>query len=123
MPTLERPAVSRSTRVILVAILILAVVLAVVLSLSRPAHAQGSPDTGRELARMWCANCHLADPAAQPRAGDAVPSFPSIARRPGVTRATLDTFLQKPHGGMPDFSLGQQQIDDVVAYLLSMRPR
>jgi hypothetical protein len=35
----------------------------------------------------------------------------------------LRAFLQTPHGQMPDFTLGRDQIDDVVAYLLSLRAR
>ena len=38
-----------------------------------------------------------------------------------TTSMSLRVFLQSPHGNMPDYRLSREQIDDVVAYILSLR--
>jgi mono/diheme cytochrome c family protein len=88
-----------------------------------PAWAQvptGDVDAGREIAKTWCANCHVIDNAAL-RAGDAVPSFPAIAALKSTTVLSLQVYLQTPHPRMPNFQLSRQQIDDASAYILSLR--
>ncbi len=40
---------------------------------------------------------------------------------PSTTSMSLRVFLQSPHGNMPDYRLTREQMDDVVAYLLSLR--
>ena len=82
--------------------------------------AKGNVASGAEIARTWCRNCHVIDSSAT-QASDAVPSFPAVARRPGTTVDGLRTFLTVPHR-MPNFQLTPQQIDDVSAYILSLKP-
>ena len=76
--------------------------------------------SGRVAAQTWCANCHAVDarPAA---ASDQVPGFAVIANRPGVTTDGLRTFLSTPHGRMPNLTLSNNDIENVVAYLLSLK--
>lgn len=77
---------------------------------------------GRALAQTWCANCHTVD--ARPTiSADQVPSFAEIANRPGVTADGLGTFLSAPHGRMPDLSLSRTDIDNAIAYLLTLRTK
>jgi mono/diheme cytochrome c family protein len=45
------------------------------------------------------------------------PSFRSI----GLTAEQLHTFLTHPHGAMPDFGLTRAEIDDVIAYIETLR--
>jgi mono/diheme cytochrome c family protein len=45
------------------------------------------------------------------------PSFRSI----GLTGDQLRTFLTHPHGAMPDFALSRVEIDDVIAYIETLR--
>jgi cytochrome c len=45
------------------------------------------------------------------------PSFRSI----GLTAEQLHTFLTHPHGAMPDLALTRAEIDDVIAYIESVR--
>lgn len=80
----------------------------------------GDPDGGRVLARTWCVNCHVVD-AQSTQPADGVPSFPAIARMPSTTQLSLQAFLQTPHTRMPNFQLTRQQVDDAVAYILSLR--
>ena len=88
-----------------------------------PALAQvptGDVPAGREIAKTWCANCHVVD-SSPTRAGDAVPSFPAIAALKATTVLSLQAYLQTPHPRMPNYQLSRQQIDDVSAYILSLR--
>jgi mono/diheme cytochrome c family protein len=97
------------------------------------AQEAGDPAAGRRLAQTWCANCHVVAPGgaagAAPgspspaRANDAAPTFPGIARLPSTTSMSLRAFLQTPHAAMPNYQLSHDELDDVVAYLLSLRRR
>jgi len=95
-----------------------------ILATAGPAAAQDASDPvgGAELARTWCSGCHVVEPQ-QSHGNDAVPSFAAIAAAPATTPASLHAFLAKPHGQMTDLKLSHLQIDDVVAYILSFRPR
>jgi mono/diheme cytochrome c family protein len=88
---------------------------------------EGDPVKGREIARMWCANCHVVEdnPA---RGADTAATFATIAGRAGVTADGLRAFLSAQHstasqGRMPNLSLSRNDVDNVVAYLLSLRGR
>ena len=80
----------------------------------------GDPAAGHAIAKTWCSNCHVIDDRPT-QAGDTAPSFPAIAKRPSTTVLSLEAFLQTPHGQMPNFQLSRQQIDDAIAYILSLR--
>ncbi len=76
---------------------------------------------GNVLARKLCTTCHLiGEPANAPVPSD-VPSFPSIANRPGQTTEHLSTFLTRPHPPMPNLSLTRMEIRDLTGYILSLR--
>lgn len=96
----------------------------VVLATAFPAAAQeaSDPAAGAVLARTWCSGCHLVDPL-QPRGNDAAPPFVAIAAAPATSPASLHAFITAPHGQMPDLKLSGQQVDNLVAYILSLRQR
>jgi mono/diheme cytochrome c family protein len=85
-----------------------------------PAQAQ-NVQTGKAIAQMWCANCHVVDKSQHPSGNDAVPSFPAIARMSSTTAASLAAFLTTPHPRMPNYELSRQEIRDVSAYILSLQ--
>lgn len=76
---------------------------------------------GRKLAEQWCAECHVIDRDQDFAGSDAIPTFPEVAASPAVTSAGLKAFFSSPHQQMPDIQLTQQQIDEIVAYILSLR--
>ena len=95
------------------------------LVMAAPAMAQprtGDVEEGRRLAEQWCANCHRVAPSGPGPVTDAVPSFATIAGRPGRTPDWLSTFLRTPHSTMPDPGLTLDQSRDLAAYILS-QPR
>jgi len=86
-----------------------------------PAHAAGNAAAGRDLARAWCASCHVVDKAGG--GTDAVPGFQTIAADPGLTPDSLRTYLANPRHPMPNPQLSTAQIDDLVAYILDLKPQ
>lgn len=80
---------------------------------------------GHDFALHVCAACHVVarDQKTKPILKPPAPSFVSIAGRPATSEAFLREFLSKPHGKMPNPELADFQIDEVVAYLLSLKPR
>jgi mono/diheme cytochrome c family protein len=94
----------------------LALVIAALLALSRAAVA-ADVSKGAQLATQWCANCHVIDGSGSPTVQQGPPSFRSI----GLTGDQLRTFLAHPHGAMPDLALSRTEIDDVTAYIETLR--
>jgi len=89
-----------------------------------PALAQPEPGdvrAGRRLAATWCANCHQIGAGGPGPASDAAPPLPAIAAMPSTTSLSLRVFLQTPHATMPDYRLTREEMDDVIAYILSLR--
>jgi mono/diheme cytochrome c family protein len=101
-------------------------VLAAALFVCRPTEAsaqvtEGDVTAGRNLATAHCSECHAINGPA--RGGSQVPSFEAVARMPSTTSLSLHAFLLTPHPTMPNYRLAPQEIDDVVAYILSLRKR
>lgn len=75
---------------------------------------------GGELARRWCAVCHLVAPD-QERAPTVAPPFASIARRPGFNVEQLSKSMLAPHPQMPGRELSRDQADDIAAYIATLK--
>jgi mono/diheme cytochrome c family protein len=98
-------------------------VLASIMSIFPAAALAQDIQAGHRIAQMWCGKCHaIGANESDPRI-DVVPSFASIARMRSTTATSLNAFLSTPHPPMPDFTLTRQEIADVSAYILSLRPR
>jgi mono/diheme cytochrome c family protein len=72
---------------------------------------------GKRLATQWCATCH--DVAGE-TTSDTAPGFRILAGDPKRDRTSLRLFLLNPHPPMPQLTLSTQEIDDLVAYILSL---
>jgi mono/diheme cytochrome c family protein len=81
-----------------------------------PALAQqaGDPAVGARLAAVNCAKCHDGHGAA--------PAFTAVAAMPSTTQTSLGVFLQTSHGSMPNLILSAADRNDLIAYILSLRP-
>lgn len=75
---------------------------------------------GEKLAREWCSNCHLVTPD-QTSGGDSAPTFSSIAETAEERASDLKAWLADPHPPMPNFDLTIYEIDDLLAYIESLR--
>ena len=82
--------------------------------------ARADAARGLALAEQWCSQCHGVRPNAASLT-QAIPSFPQIAAEPSATEPSLRVFLRTPHPSMPNFILQQDDIDDLVSYILSMK--
>jgi cytochrome c len=83
-----------------------------------PAHADAA--RGGQLAQQWCASCHVIDSNAGGAVQEGPPSFKTVAHS-GMTADQLRAFLSHPHGAMPDLSLTRAEIDDLIAYIDTLR--
>jgi mono/diheme cytochrome c family protein len=102
--------------------IIVAVGAAIALSAGSAAAQQtGDTQEGAKLATTWCSNCHRVDAGGAAQVGDAAPAWAEVANRSSTTSLSLHAFLMSPHGRMPDFKLTRGQIDDVTAYVLSLK--
>jgi mono/diheme cytochrome c family protein len=102
--------------------LVTAALLAVIAAASVWAQGDTTVNTaGRDLAINWCADCHLVAWDQPEPPSDIVPSFFEIADRSSTTEMSLRAFLMSPHGNMPNIMLSRAQIDEVAAYILSLR--
>lgn len=84
--------------------------------------------TGRDFAELVCGSCHVvSDKYKVPILRNPGPSFAAIAARTSTTDASLRDYLQSAHremgrsGRMPNPRLQDYEIDEVVAYILSLR--
>jgi mono/diheme cytochrome c family protein len=86
-------------------------------------HAQQAGDTaaGRRLADTWCSSCHLVGPDVTRAISNGVPTFFGIAQNKAITMLSLRVFLQTPHARMPDLHLSRDEVDNLAAYILSLR--
>lgn len=89
------------------------------------ARAQESGDVaaGRHLAETWCSDCHVVSSTQQRGTSYGAPTFQAIAQMKSTTMMSIEAFLQTSHDRMLDLRLSRDQIDDVAAYILSLRHR
>ena len=96
----------------ILALLVLAVVAA---------HAaRADVNKGAQIARQWCANCHVIGDSNASAVPQGPPSFRTIARS-GMTADQLRAFLSHPHGAMPDLALTREEIADLIGYIGTLR--
>lgn len=82
--------------------------------------ALADADNGAQLARQWCANCHVIGNNSPGPVPQGPPSFQMIAHGK-MSVDQLRAFLSHPHGAMPDLSLTRAEIDELIAYINTFR--
>jgi len=75
---------------------------------------------GQDLAKRWCAACHLVSPEQQRAMADA-PPFATIAASPSFNAGRLALFLLDPHPKMPELPLSRDAAEDLAAYIASLK--
>jgi len=95
------------------------VLVASMLVLGGTACLAGDASRGGELARRWCASCHLVA-ADQPTALTSAPPFAGLAERPNFDARDLAMSLLAPHPQMPDRGLSRDDAEDITAYIKSL---
>ncbi len=69
------------------------------------------------------AACHAIPGGAPPIGVPGARSFQALAADPAVTGLTLHAYLRTLHPPAPNFVLNEQQLNDVIAYILSLQVR
>jgi mono/diheme cytochrome c family protein len=90
------------------------------IGLSGSAALAADANHGAELARRWCAACHLVEPGQKEGSTDAAP-FDAIAHKSDFTAEKLAFFLLDPHPKMANFPLSRLEAADLAAYIASLR--
>jgi mono/diheme cytochrome c family protein len=80
----------------------------------------GNVEEGRRLAEGDCAQCHGVDKNAY-SSDPAAPNFDDIANVPGMTGRALTVALRTSHRAMPNLVVKDQDADNLVAYILSLK--
>lgn len=76
---------------------------------------------GSALARQVCARCH--DVGAGTASGETItaPAFADVAAGSDVTAQSLSDWMRASHPDMPNFMLGDSDVADLAAYIMSLR--
>lgn len=83
---------------------------------------EGDDMAGRTYALANCTECHDVGAGRQKpvRPGDA-PEFAAIANARSTTPLGLQVFLNTPHAKMPNFIIAEDDRNNVIAYISSLR--
>lgn len=110
-------------RVIRSALLSMLVAVAACATDETQAGARASPEVmrGRAYAEDTCAACHAIDQGATNSPNAQAPSFHTIANTPGMTRIALAAWMQSSHENMPELIVDPDRIDDLWAYLSTLK--
>jgi mono/diheme cytochrome c family protein len=84
------------------------------------AAAAADAQQGGVMAKRWCATCHVVA-TDQARGSTQAPSFSEIAKKPGLTAASIALFLLRPHPPMPDMNLSRSEAADLAAYIVNQK--
>jgi cytochrome c len=76
---------------------------------------------GHVYAETYCSKCHSI--GAGPSPLEQAPRFKDVAEQPGVTAMSLQAFLQSSHPTMPNIILEPEDMQNVIAYILSLKGR
>jgi len=107
----------------------LAFFTALLLAPAASAQVVGDPQAGQGIAMEICSTCHAVrpgegiDPSPDPLPFDELEALPfeDIANTPGVTATVLFVWLTSSHPTMPNIVLEDEDLRNVVAYILSLK--
>ena len=91
--------------------------------IAAPALGQEAGNASRGLiyARQACSDCHAVAADQKVSPDPKAPSFQSVANIPGMTRIALNVWLHTSHPTMPQLIIDPERIDDLAAYLTTLR--
>ena len=100
-----------------------AVVAVIFAAVSGPSFSQelGSARQGHMLAETVCAECHAVEKGALRSRNSHAPTFESIAAMPGMTATAVRVWLRSAHREMPNLVLKPDEVDNVIAYLETLK--
>jgi len=81
----------------------------------------GDPVAGQVLAERVCADCHAVQAGDRKGVLPNPPAFQLMADDPAMTPLALRVFLESPHHDMPNLILTEEETDDVIAWIHSLK--
>jgi mono/diheme cytochrome c family protein len=81
----------------------------------------GDVRSGRMLAQMTCAECHAIGKGQLRSRNGQAPTFAALASTPGMNAMNIRVALRTAHREMPNLALKSEEIEDVAAYILSLK--
>ena len=82
----------------------------------------GNPQRGLAYAKKACAECHAVEGERPASPNIKAPNFNAIADSPGMSARALVVWLQSSHHAtMPNLIIAPDDLDNVVAYIMSVR--
>lgn len=84
--------------------------------------AAADAERGKDIAKRWCASCHLVE-SGQSSATDQAPPFAYLARMPNFDENKLAFLLLMPHPNMPKVSLNRAEVADLADYIRSLKSK
>lgn len=85
------------------------------------AQETGNIAEGRALARSVCAECHAIDDGFLASPDPGATPFEIVANMPEMTAMALAIWFRTPHPSMPNLILTDQETENIVAYIHSLR--
>lgn len=82
--------------------------------------AAADPEAGHKLAKRWCVECHDIEGNTT---NDRVPGWRQIVNERKRTAEHIRAFLIRPHGEMPPIQLSRREIDDLIAYIETLKAK
>ncbi len=82
----------------------------------------GNVEAGGEYAIDHCARCHAVDAHTMRSPNPQATPFAQIAVTPGMNARALTVWLSSVHKDMPDLIIEQNDMDNLIAYILSLAP-
>jgi len=83
----------------------------------------GNAEKGLAYAQKVCSDCHnvLRSDAASPN--PQAPSFKQVANTPGMSITALTVWSRTSHATMPNLVIQPAEMENLIAYILSLRNR
>jgi mono/diheme cytochrome c family protein len=83
------------------------------------AAGDGDAKAGLDYAQHYCSSCHGIGGEQSPLAE--APPFHDVANQPGMTQTALQAWLQTSHPTMPNIVVAPADMQNVIAYILSLK--
>jgi cytochrome c2 len=81
----------------------------------------GDAEKGKQYASQVCATCHAVHPGEAQSPVPRAPRFEDVANSPGMTATALTVWLQSSHPTMPNIVMKDEEMRNVIQYILSLK--
>ena len=81
----------------------------------------GNAERGKMMASRLCSECHYTGAYDAESTNAKAPPFRAIANTRGMTAMALGVWMQTSHPTMPNIRLNPETLDDIIAYIRSLK--